>query len=168
MKGHCRFKKKVIALPLSRNPCEHFPRTPTSPDNSVTMQIFQISLIFYLRNCSIAVEPLVPGRPSSHFPPLPRTGLRPFLLLFLLLPKSFSCVFVWRKWSQNTGGDIISCFSLFRRRWSPQSSTPGDKFNPDAVNFPARSSSPLLQRPRSVSRGRRGFKKTTVYLPCWV
>lgn len=45
--------------------------------------------------------------------------------------------------------------------------SPGEVW-PNAVNFPARSSSSVLQRPGSVSDGRRGFKKTTVYLPYWV
>lgn len=38
--------------------------------------------LVYLRSCWTAVEPLVPGCPSSCFPPLLLTVLRPFLLRF--------------------------------------------------------------------------------------
>ena len=113
--------KKVITFPLSCSQCLIIHKNRSY---LTTMQLFKyFSLfMFYLRNCSIVVQPLAPWCPSSYFPPLLRTGLRPFLLLYRLLPKRFSCVFVWRKLSQNAGRDgtdIITIFSLFWRRLSP-------------------------------------------------
>lgn len=59
--------------------------------------------LFYLRSCSAVVGPLVPGCPSSCFPPLPQTVPRPFLLSTLLsfYPLfSSSCRVCRGKWSR--------------------------------------------------------------------
>lgn len=135
--------------------------------NYVNISDFLKIYIFYLRNCSIVVEPLVPGRPSSYFPPLPRTGLRPFLRLFPFSPNaSPACLFRGNgvKTQAETAPTLSAASGVANLH---KHNSPG-KVWPNAVNFPARSSSSVLKRPGSVSDGRRGFKKTTVYLPYWV
>lgn len=130
--------------------------------------------VFYLRSLTV-VEPLVPGRPSSCFPPLPRTGLQPFLSFFFYSASPCSFVF---------GGNGVKTQAGTAPTWSPASplcletTTPWEKFKPSTFRHSA--SLRIFKRPRSVSDGcsslmvhveffKRGQVPSPPFprVPCW-